>query len=150
QWRSGMFWERNELFFNNILIGGGNSRLNQDAAHFQAEVAKTNATGGKVAVRNRTNYNFNRAFFNTFSATYDTAIEFEAVQPLLPRAGSDFTRIAGPNALPGQYIGIVLARLNTDITLADFEIAVRALLRDVELTYWDLYFSYRDLDAKMV
>ena len=42
---------------------------------------------------------------------------------------------------------MLLARLNTDITLATFEASVRNLVSDVETTYWELYFAYRNLDA---
>ena len=63
--------------------------------------------------------------------------------------GVDFNRIAGPNATVGNYNGVLIARINTDVTLADFEANVRNLLTDVEKTYWELYFAYRDLDAKM-
>ncbi len=42
---------------------------------------------------------------------------------------------------------MVLARINTDIALADFEASVRNLVSDVEVAYWELYFAYRNLDA---
>jgi outer membrane protein TolC len=45
------------------------------------------------------------------------------------------------------YNGVVLARINSDITLAAFEGSVRNLVLDVETAYWELYFSYRNLDA---
>ena len=44
---------------------------------------------------------------------------------------------------------MLVARLNTDVALTDFEIAVRDLMSNVENAYWDLYFGYRDLDAKI-
>jgi outer membrane protein TolC len=75
---------------------------------------------------------------------------FEAAirQPLLQGAGIAFNRIAGPDARPGSYNGVLIGRINTDVSLADFEAAVRDLLLEVERTYWELYFSYRNLDAK--
>ena len=63
-------------------------------------------------------------------------------------AGTDFNRIAGPGALPGQLNGVLLARVRTDISLVDFERSVRDFVADVENAYWDLYFAYRDLEAK--
>src|SRR5262249_57751745 len=36
-----------------------------------------------------------------------------------------------------------------DASLADFEVGVRNFVSDVENAYWDLYYAYRDLDAKM-
>ncbi len=41
------------------------------------------------------------------------------------------------------------ARLNSDVALTDFEIAVRDLVSNVENAYWDLYYGYRVLDAKV-
>ena len=42
---------------------------------------------------------------------------------------------------------MVIARINTDIALANFEAGVRNLVSDVEIAYWELYFEYRSLDA---
>jgi outer membrane protein TolC len=83
-----------------------------------------------------------------FRSYYDTAFEIEARHPLLRGGGIAFNRIAGPNAPPGVYNGIVIARIRTDIALADFETAVRDLVLDVHAAYWLLYFAYRDLDAR--
>jgi outer membrane protein TolC len=62
-------------------------------------------------------------------------------------AGVQTNRINGPGAQPGQYNGVMLARINTDIALADFEAAVRNLVADTESAYWELYLYYRWLDA---
>ena len=43
--------------------------------------------------------------------------------------------------------GVVIARINNDISLADFERAIRDQLRDVENLYWDLYQAYRQYDT---
>ena len=64
-------------------------------------------------------------------------------------SGLQFNRLAGPVSTPGVYNGVVLARLRNDIALADFEAAVRNLLRDVESSYWQLYFAYRNYDARV-
>ena len=44
---------------------------------------------------------------------------------------------------------MLIARINTDTELAEFEVAVRNLVSNVENAYWDLYFAYRDLDARV-
>ena len=44
---------------------------------------------------------------------------------------------------------MLIARLNTDVALTDFEIAVRDLVSNVENAYWDLYYGYRVLDARV-
>ena len=42
-----------------------------------------------------------------------------------------------------------MARIRTDISIADFEIGLRDYVTNVEDAYWDLYFAYRDLDIKI-
>ena len=49
--------------------------------------------------------------------------------------------------MPGFNQGVLLARLNSDIALTAFEGAVRNMVADVESTYWELYFAYRNLDT---
>jgi len=77
--------------------------------------------------------------------------------PLWAGAGTEFTRIAGPinsrttiQNVPAVNQGVVIARIRTDISLADFEAAVLNLIRDVENVYWDLYLAYRTYDAEVV
>ncbi len=67
---------------------------------------------------------------------------------MLQNAGVEINRLNGANGIPGQANGVLIARANTDIAIADFEIGVRDMVSNVENAYWDLYFAYRDLDAK--
>ncbi|MGE0758282.1 MAG: TolC family protein, partial [Pirellulaceae bacterium] len=116
----------------------------------QFEINKTSATGGTFAVRKIFDYDYNNAPGNAVpNLPWTVQLEGEFRQPLLQGAGVNFNRIAGPNAVPGMYNGVLLARINTDISLTDFEIGVRNLVNDVETAYWELYFAYRDLDSKM-
>jgi hypothetical protein len=97
-----------------------------------------------VTVFDRNNQQSNR--FGPY--TWDTFLEAQVRQPLMLGAGSEFNRIAGPGAVPGQLNGVLLARVRTDISLIDFERSVRDFVADVENAYWDLYFAYRDLESK--
>ncbi len=126
----------------------------QDTSSFQAQLQKTNATGGTFSFRNITSYNKQTVFYELFGeqvsplpANWTTNFQAEMRQPILRGAGVQFNRIAGPGAQPGLYNGVMLARINTDIALADFEASVRNLVADVETAYWELYFDYRSLDA---
>ncbi|MDP6445699.1 MAG: TolC family protein [Pirellulaceae bacterium] len=139
---------QDEQSFNNRFFGGGATSLISNTGQFSAEISKTAATGTSYAFRNVTNYNRNTSTFNLFSSAYDTFLEAELRHPLLQGGGIEFNRIAGPNATAGNYNGVLIARINTDISLADFEASIRNLLIDIERAYWDLYFAYRDLDAK--
>lgn len=122
-----------------------------DQSTFQARLAKTAATGGQFAISHNVNYNHyrypNALLSKEYTTDWNVNLTAEMRQPLLQGAGVQFNRIAGPGATPGLYNGVVLARITTDIALADFEAAVRNLVSDVETAYWELYFQYRSLDA---
>ena len=135
---------------NNSFFGGGTRLFQQDLNQYQVQLAKRAATGGQYFLRQNTTYDANNAPANLFPHSWDTNIEVEARQPLLQGAGVLYNRIAGPNGTVGQAAGVLIARVNTDISLAEFELGVRNLISNVENAYWDLYFAYRDLHAKIV
>jgi len=143
-----LFVEQSDRVFNNRFFGAGQLGLLSNTADFNLGIGKTAATGTQFLLENQTNYNRNNSTVNLFGSAYDTVYQASIRHPLLQGAGVEFNRIAGPQASPGNYNGVLIARINTDISLADFEAAVRDLLRDVETTYWELYFAYRDFDAK--
>lgn len=144
------FFEKNDRALNNVFFGGGTRLLAQDLHYYNVEVNKTTATGGDLAVRQIINYDFNNSPGNDNpNRPWTVQMESEFRQPLLQGAGVDFNRIAGPNAQPGVLNGVLLARINADVSLSDFEIGVRNLVNDVETAYWELYFAYRDLDTKI-
>lgn len=142
------FFENNDRVINNRFFGGGTTEFQQDLNVYQTEVRKRAATGTLFALRNNTQYDANNAPANVFPNAWDTNVEAEVRQPLLQGAGTEFNRIAGPDAIPGVYNGVVIARMNNEISQADFEIALRDFVSDVSNAYWELYFAYRDLDAR--
>lgn len=149
QLAGGLTFERVDRRFNSFLLGN-NGLLEQDLHTYQWNVTKTAATGGRYAFRHITLYDANNQPSNVFGpSTFDSYIEGEVRHPLLQGAGTAFNRIAGPNATPGNLNGVLIARVRQDISLADFERNVRDLIADVENAYWDLYFAYRDLHAKI-
>jgi outer membrane protein TolC len=147
QFSTSMFWERNERPQNLFFTGLTAPTLLQDLGTFQAQISKTNVTGGTAFIRNNTTYEFNTNPSNRFPSFFNTNVEVELRQPVMQGAGVMFNRIAGPGSIPGFYNGVLIARVNTDIALADFETGVRNLVSDVETAYWELYFAYRNLDA---
>jgi outer membrane protein TolC len=157
QFSSSVFWERNETPLNiqapvGQILGIPTTSI-QEAGTFQAQLSKTGATGNQFSLRNTTQYDQSNDPRRLFPSEWRTNIEAEVRQPLLQGAGTQYNRIAGPfNPLAGvgtrSADGVVIARINTDRSLADFEAGVRDLLRDVESAYWQLYFSYRDLEAR--
>ncbi|QDS87798.1 Outer membrane efflux protein [Rosistilla ulvae] len=152
QFTSGIFWAQNDRAVNNITLGGGTRDINQDLGNFTSELSKTTATGTRFAVRNLTQYDQSNQPGNRFTSGWDTQWEAEARHPLLQGSGVTFNRIAGPNAQPGFNFsnGVMIARINTDISLADFETGVRDFVSRVEDSYWDLYLAYQTLEANIV
>ncbi len=159
QLSSRLFMGRDERAFNNAFFAGG-APTNQATAAASVtgglitEVSKTAATGTQFAIRNENLRNSNsiagaKPPFDLFPSTYDSLIAAEFRHPLLQGGGLQFNRIAGPNGRPGFYNGVLLARMRTDIALADFEVSVRDFLGDIQSTYWQLYFAYRNLDARV-
>ena len=117
-----------------------------DTAGFNTGLQKSLASGGSVSLFHNWNYAAGS------NADYMGQLGAELRQPLLAGAGTEFTRVAGPvrpgfGAIAGVSQGVVIARINQDITLADFELSVRDALRDIENAYWDLYLAYRVYDA---
>lgn len=142
-------YERNHRALNNIFLGGGTRIFNQRTSAMQAQLSKRTAVGGEVFLRQNLGYDHNNAPGNAFETAWDVNYEAGFRQSLLQGAGVDYNRIAGSSRTPGVYQGVLIARTNTDISIADFELAVRNFVSDVENAYWDLYFAYRDLDAKV-
>jgi hypothetical protein len=149
QWLTSTYWEKNDRALNNEFFGGGTRLLFQDAAVFQTAITKTSVTGSQFTIRHNVDYDANNAPGNLFYSAWNTNIETEIRQPLLQGAGVEYNRIAGPLATTGVYNGVLIARLNADVALTDFEIAVRDLVSNVENAYWDLYYGYRVLDARV-
>ncbi|MFK7768040.1 MAG: TolC family protein [Mariniblastus sp.] len=151
---SQLLFQKNDRLFNNQFLGDEGA-FQQDLANYRTGISKLAATGGQFGFNHVIDYELNNSPSNRFNGTnetsfaYDVAMEAQFRQPLLQGAGTTFNRIAGPNNAPGVYNGVLIARANTDIALADFETRVRDLVSDVENAYWDLFFAYRDLEAKI-
>ena len=151
QYAQQLFWSSTDRP-NNLAPNGITSEftpavsLAKNAA-FNAELSKTTATGGTYALRHIVNYSRNNQPFRAFTSAFDGWVEAEWRQPLAQGAGVTYNRIAGPGAVPGQYNGVLIARVNEDVSLVDFESSVIQLVADVEKSYWDLVTAYRRLDA---
>jgi outer membrane protein TolC len=143
--------ENNDRALNNLFLSGGNTGRTfvQTLDISRAELVKKTVTGGQLAVRSYTEYDRNTAPSNLFPSAWTVWYEAEARQSLLQGGGVQFNRIAGPYALPGYYNGVMIARVNADISQAEFEISLRDYLSNLENAYWDLHFAYRDLASKI-
>ncbi len=106
----------------------------EDNTTFNTAPTKVTATGGQFAVTNYMFYdNVNTKTVDT-PYTTSTNVQLTFNQPLLAGGGVQYNRIAGPfNPFAGiisssgstvgttAFDGVLLARINTDISLADFE-----------------------------
>jgi hypothetical protein len=141
--------QNNDRAFNNPFLSGGAFLFSQDLDNWDTQLTKQTAAGTFFAVRHHVDYDFNNAPANLFPSVFNTNYEGEIRQPLLQGAGTDFNRIAGPRGVPGQINGVVIAQINSKLSTADFEIGLRDFISNLENAYWDLYYAYRELDAKI-
>lgn len=150
QFTSAMRLGKNK-FPQNVV--GGPFQQDTDRAGIETGLSKTFAYGGSVALGHDMTYvGLNPSATAAFPSSYAGNFKLDYRQPLWAGAGAEFTRIAGPisqsfGGLSGVNQGVVIARINNDITLADFEASVLQMLKDVEDLYWDLYLSYREYDT---
>ncbi|HEX4148141.1 MAG TPA: TolC family protein, partial [Pirellulales bacterium] len=143
------FWEGNHRLLNNSFFGGGTRDFVQHLMVFQKQITKQTTTGATFAFRHNTDFDDNNAPANLYPGAWTTNFETEVRQPILQGFGTEFNRIAGPSGTPGVFSGVVLAKINTEISMVDFEQALPAFVSDIENSYWDLQFAYRDLNAKI-
>jgi len=149
QLRSNAMFQNNDRAFNNFFVGGGAQLFQQDAHDYMVELSKKTATGTQFAARNMIDYDSNNRTQNLYPNAWGTQIEMEVRQPLMQGAGTNFNRIAGPNGRPGVIEGIVIARINTDMAITEFEIGMSEFISNVENAYWDLFYAYRLLDTSL-
>ncbi len=127
--------------------------LQGDTGNWTTGLTKRTATGATWGFSNQTIYDNNNIPSRQVPSTWTTNYDFSFNQPLLQGAGVTYNRIAGPDPFDNLYgrpafRGVLLARINADISLAEFEAGVRNLVSDTEQSYWELYFAYRNLEAR--
>lgn len=109
----------------------------------QSAISKRLPTGGVASLRQQVIYNRTRTPVNqtlrVLGSDWTALMEAQIQHPLMRNRGALVNRAP-----------VVLASLNADTTIANFEIAVRNLVRDVEVAYWDLYVAYRAVSSAVV
>lgn len=110
--------------------------ITSDTGRGQFQIAKHTAVGTNYYIRNVTNYSQSSQSRRLLPSQWDTNFEIEARHPLLRGSGTQVNRVP-----------VVLARIRTDVSLADFEGNVRDLINNTEQLYWNLYFAYRTLET---
>ena len=157
QLSASMIWGRDETISNNLFDNGGvtpGGTFQEETADFSVGLQKRFASGGVFNLAHDWNYSLNNSA-RLFGSVYEGAVRAEFRQPLLAGAGTEYTRIAGPiseqlQGVTGVGQGVVIARINNDITISELEIAVAGLLRDVETTYWRLNLAYQVYHSEVI
>lgn len=147
---AGNLWGRNELIQNNRFLSGGlppGATLTDETSQFTSRLERYLDSGGRVALSHNWNYSLNNAPNRLFGSNYIGLLQAEYRQPLLAGFGSDFTDVSGPLGKGGRSgtvgQGVAIARINTNVSLTEFETRVQTLLKNVEDLYWDLVQSSR-------
>ena len=146
---------RDERIQNNPFVTGadaGDTLVTEDG-QFRSSIAKPFATGGQATFSTEIDRGYDNVRAQLFPSDFNTNLVAQFRQPLLAGAGTRFNRIAGPNARNSRFLGVLdqgvlIARINGDQSIADFEREVRNLLREVERAYWDLATAYHSYDAE--
>ncbi len=128
-------------------VGGGNIfnpqffQANDGTA--QSAISKRMATGGVVTARSQSIYSFNNipspGIGRQSPSDYTQILEMQIQHPLLRGRGTLVNRIP-----------VVLARVNEDISLGQYEERIRNLSKEVEVAYWELYCSYWNVETAKI
>jgi outer membrane protein TolC len=106
------------------------------------QITKQSAEGTQYTVRNNTGYNRGLSFgrdVQPLISTWNTTMEVEARHPLLRGRGTLVNRMP-----------VVIARIGNDIEILNLQGQLQDMLNNIEIRYWDLYLSYRNLETAKV
>ncbi len=144
-----MTWNRDENVQNNLFLSGGlppGNTLAEETADFNSRIEKVFATGTEVGLVNDWSYSLNNAPGRLFGSAYSGVVGVDLRQPLWAGFGTEFTQIAGPvgllgNRANGIFQGVVISKIDNNMSVEDFEAGVRQLVFDVGSVYWELYLA---------
>ncbi len=139
QFTTNVFWEATDRPQNSSFPGIFSNQFRRDYGQFDAGITKRSATGTTFAIRNQTIYDDNNNPSRELPSDWYTAFDVEATQPIMRNLGTQVNRAP-----------VILSRIRVDISLADFQAAVRNMMQDLENSYWDLHFAYRYLETAKI
>ena len=150
QLRSSLTFTRADRGLKRQILLSNATAIDSLFANLDTVVEKRNRLGTVFGFRTTLDYDRDNLGIppNRFASAYDQSVGLEMRHPLARGGGREYNEIAGPGAQPGEYRGIVIAQINTNIAVHDFRVALRDHLHDVIRTYWGLYLSYADLDSR--
>ncbi len=150
QLSTSMSWRRDENVQNNAFLSGGltpGQTLYEESAAFTSQVEQVFETGSTATLSSNWNYSLNNQQARLFGSVYTGSVAAQFRHPVLAGSGKEFTQIAGPvgrlnQGVTGVNQGIVIARINSGISVIQFETDVRSLVHEVQQVYWDLHLNY--------
>jgi outer membrane protein TolC len=135
---------------NNLVSAGlpAGGVLESNTGNAQVSLQQRLMTGGSVQISHNVAFDENNVTSNLFPNVYQGQLAVEFNQPLWGGAGDFFTSVAGPVDListqtPSVDQGIVITRINENISQNQFQIALRQLVKDVTDVYQDLHLVHR-------
>ena len=151
--------------FSSSMTWGGSQRVlrnqnfnipagevfDEDTGRFRASLSKITGAGTQFSLSHNWDYSQNNLPTNLYTSSFFGTSQAPTVglqmrHPLWAGSGTEYTRIAGPRlgrfggatSIVGVNQGVMISRINNDISLNDFEAAIRNLVKDIEDLYWDL------------
>ena len=112
----------------NTLTTGGASRFKQDQWSFEAGLKKTFVTGTEVTLSQKLGQVANNSIYFTPNSQSTGELSLSIVQPLLKGAGLGYNRSV-----------MRIAKLDSDIAMAEFVRQSESHLLEITRTYWALY-----------
>ena len=139
----------NDDVFNNSILGGGAIEVVQDLSTANLGVSRTNWVGTQFSVDSNVTYDSNDNPSSIFPSSYRSFLQATVRKPFLQGRGAAFNQVAGPNATTGFLgtSGFVISRINSDISVDEFEEGVIAHVDEVINAYWNLYFAIRNFQT---
>ena len=141
---------QDDVIQNNLVSTGlpAGSVLETDSGNLQLSLQQRLTTGGNLELQHNTTFDENNVTSNLFPNVYEGQMAVEFNQPLWGGAGEFFTAVAGPIDListraPSVDQGIMITRINEQLSHNDFQIALRQLVKDVGDVYQDLDFAHK-------
>jgi outer membrane protein TolC len=128
-----------------IYFGNGTVGAQNNTGQVSLGITKYSPTGTQFSLSHVDQYE--RYGMRTGTPSWSSYLEGGFRHQLGRGGGIEYNRIAGRSDTPGMYGGVAIARISTDMSLNDFEMATRNLVADVEKTYWYLYYAYHRLES---
>ena len=144
-----LIYSNNDDVFNNPILSGGAAEVQQDLTVGSFNINKTAATGTRFDIQSNVTHDNTNNPTVLFGSSFTTLWQASVRQPLLQGRGVRFNQIAGPNGTVGLRFGtgILISRINHDISIVQFERSVQQMVNEIINAYWTLELAYRNFDS---